>query len=200
MADPPPAALAGAALDQLFREARTQYDWDCRPLPEGTIEALYDLLKLGPTSANCSPARFLFCASAEARARLAACVAEGNRAKVLAAPVTVIIGMDMAFPEHLPFLFPHADAKSWFEGNAALIRDTAFRNASLQGGYLILAARALGLDCGPMSGFDKAAVDAAFWAGTSVETNFLCSLGYGTGKNVFPRAPRLPFDEACQIL
>jgi nitroreductase len=200
MADPRPDALAGAALDQLFRKARTQYDWEREPLPEGTLEALYDLLKLGPTSANCSPARFLFCASEEARARLAACVAEANRAKVLAAPVTVIIGMDMAFHERLPFLFPHTDARSWFEGNAPLIRDTAFRNASLQGGYLIMAARALGLDCGPMSGFDKAAVDAAFWAGTSVETNFLCSLGHGTGRNVFPRAPRLPFEEACRIL
>jgi nitroreductase len=193
-------ALSEPALGQLFRDARTQYDWETGPLPSGTLEALYDLVKLGPTSANCSPARFLFCESPDARARLAACVSEGNRAKVLAAPVTVIIGMDTAFHERLPFLFPHTDARSWFDGNATLIRDTAFRNASLQGGYLILAARALGLDCGPMSGFDKAAVDSAFWAGTPVETNFLCSIGHGTGRNVFPRAPRLPFEEACRIL
>lgn len=193
-------SLADPALDQLFRAARTQYDWEPGPLPEGTLAALYDLLKLGPTSANCSPARFLFCASEEARARLAACVSEGNRAKVLSAPVTAIIGMDLAFHERLPFLFPHADARAWFAGNPALVRETAFRNSSLQGAYLILAARALGLDCGPMSGFDKAAVDSAFWAGTSVETNFICSIGHGTGRNVFPRSPRLPFDEACRIL
>ncbi len=192
--------LAGSALDQLFREARTQYVWKPDPLPDGTLEALYDLLKLAPTSANCSPARFLFCASAEARARLAACAMEANRPKILGAPVTVIVGMDLAFHERLPFLFPHTDARSWFEGNPALIRETAFRNGSLQGAYLILAARALGLDCGPMSGFDKAAVDAAFWAGTTVETNFLCAIGQGTGEAVFPRAPRLPFEEACRIL
>ncbi|MFN7173656.1 MAG: malonic semialdehyde reductase [Thermaurantiacus tibetensis] len=194
------APLADEALDQLFREARTQYVWRPEPLPEGTLEALYDLLKLGPTSANCSPARFLFCQSPEAKARLAACALDANRPKILGAPVTVIIGMDLAFHERLPELFPHTDARSWFAGNPELIRETAFRNASLQGAYLIMAARALGLDCGPMSGFDKAAVDAAFWAGTTVETNFLCAIGHGTGENVFPRAPRLPFAEACRIL
>ncbi len=194
------APLAAPALDQLFRTARTQYDWDQAPLPEATPEALYDLLKLGPTSANCSPARFLFCQSPEARARLAGLVLEGNRTKVLEAPVTVIIGMDLAFHERLPMLFPHTDAKSWFEGNPALIRETAFRNSSLQGAWLIMAARALGLDCGPMSGFDKAAVDSAFWAGTTIETNFLCSIGHGTGEKLFPRSPRLPFAEACRIL
>lgn len=192
--------LQDQALDQLFRKARTQYDWEPEPLPDGTLEALYDLLKLAPTSANCSPARFLFCQSPEARARLAACALEANRPKILGAPVTVIVGMDLAFHERLPFLFPHTDARAWFAGNPELIRETAFRNASLQGAYLILAARALGLDCGPMSGFDRAAVDAAFWAGTTVETNFLCAIGHGTGANVFPRAPRLSFAEACRVL
>lgn len=193
------APLDDAALAQLFREARTQYDWAPGPLPEGTLQQLYDLLKMGPTSANASPARFIFCQSDDARAKLADCVSENNRAKVLGAPVTAIIGMDLAFHDKLPQLFPHADARSWFAGNEALIRDTAMRNSSLQGAWLIMAARALGLDTGPMSGFDKAAVDAAFWAGTTVETNFICSIGVGTGRNLFPRLPRLDFDEACRI-
>lgn len=192
-------SLPPAALDQLFRKARTHYDWDSTPLREDTLRALYDLMKMGPTSANASPARFLFCRSKDARERLAACVSEGNSAKVLQAPVTAIIGMDLDFAEHLPRLFPHEDARSWFEGNASLIRETAFRNASLQGAWLIMAARALGLDTGPMSGFDKAKVDAAFWAGTAIETNFICALGIGTGRKLFPRLPRFDFDEICQI-
>jgi 3-hydroxypropanoate dehydrogenase len=200
MADPMSrSSLDDAALGQLFLDARTHYDWAPGPLPDGTLKRLYDLLKMGPTSANASPARFIFCASEEARARLAACVSENNRAKVLGAPVTVIIGMDLQFHEKLPQLFPHADARSWFAGNDSLIRDTALRNSSLQGAWLVMAARALGLDTGPMSGFDKAAVDAAFWAGTSIETNFICSIGLGTGRNLFPRLPRLDFDEACRI-
>jgi nitroreductase len=193
------APLPDAALAQLFLEARTHYEWAPGPLPAGTLQRLYDLLKMGPTSANASPARFIFCQSDDARAKLAACVSENNRAKVLGAPVTAIIGMDLQFHEKLPQLFPHADARSWFAGNEALIRDTAMRNASLQGAWLIMAARSLGLDTGPMSGFDKAAVDAAFWAGTTVETNFICSIGVGTGRNLFPRLPRLGFDEACRI-
>ena len=192
--------LDSLALDQLFLTARTHYDWDPAPLPDGTVEALYDLAKMGPTSANCSPARFLFCASADARARLAACASEGNRDKILAAPVTAIIGMDLAFADRLPELFPHADAASWFRGNDALTRATAFRNASLQGAWLIMAARALGLDTGPMSGFDQAAVDREFWSGTTVETNFLCAIGHGTGRKLFPRLPRLAFDDACRLL
>lgn len=186
-------------LDQLFLEARTQYDWHADPLPEDLLRRLYDIVKMGPTSANCSPARFRFCASPAARRRLADCVSEGNRAKVLSAPVTVVIGMDLAFADRLPDLFPHADARSWFEGKPDLIRETAMRNSSLQGAYLILAARALGLDAGPMSGFDKARVDEAFWAGTAIETNFICSIGHGTGKGVFPRLPRLDFETACRI-
>ncbi|MCS6985922.1 MAG: malonic semialdehyde reductase [Sphingomonadaceae bacterium] len=194
------APLPDAALDRLFRQARTRNGWAPDPVPHDLLKQLWDLVKLGPTSANCLPARFLFCVSAEARERLARCALEGNAAKIRKAPCTVIVGMDLDFPRLLPRLFPHTDARSWFEGNDALIRETAFRNSSLQGGYLIMAARALGLDCGPMSGFDKAAVDAAFWAGTRVETNFLCSLGKGTEENLFPRSPRLDFDEACRIL
>lgn len=187
------------AFAQMFTDARTQNDWLDTPVSDETLRRLYDLVKMGPTSANSSPARFIFCKSDESRARLAACAGEKNGPKVLKAPVTVIIGMDLDFHEHLPKLFPHTDARSWFAGNDGLIADTAFRNSSLQGGYLILAARALGLDCGPMSGFDKARVDAEFWAGTKVETNFICSLGKGSGEMVFPRSPRLSFEEACRI-
>lgn len=192
--------LDDVALAQLFTEARTHYGWDQTPISADDLRRLHDLAQLGPTSANGSPARFAFCHSAEARERLAACVSEGNRAKVLAAPVTVVIGFDPEFHEQLPQLFPHADARSWFAGNAALARETAFRNSSLQGAWLIMAARALGWDTGPMSGFDKAAVDAAFWAGTSVETNFICSLGKGNGEGLFARLPRLSFEEAARIL
>lgn len=196
---PQRAPLDDAALDQLFRKARTHYDWKTEPLGEDLLRQLFDLLRLGPTSANCSPARFVFCMSEEARARLSGCVSEGNRAKVLQAPVTAIIGMDLDFVDHLPRLFPHEDAASWFRGNDALIRETAFRNSTLQGAWLIMAARALGLDTGPMSGFDKAKVDAAFWAGTRIETNFICSIGHGTGRNLFPRLPRFSFGEVCAI-
>jgi 3-hydroxypropanoate dehydrogenase len=192
--------LGDAALSQLFLDARTHYDWEPDPLPEALLHRLYDVLKLGPTSANCSPARFLFCTSVEARERLAACASGNNGAKIRQGPCTVIVGMDLDFVETLPRLFPHDDAASWFRGKPAVIRETAFRNATLQGAYLIMAARALGLDAGPMSGFDKAAVDAAFWTGTAVETDFLCSIGHGTGRQLFPRLPRLRFDEAARIL
>ena len=194
------SALDAAALEQLFRSARTHYGWTDAPVSDADIAALYELVALGPTSANAEPARWIFCRSDEARARLAACVSEGNRAKVLAAPCTVIIGFDTEFYEKLPELFPHADARSWFSGNAAVARETAFRNSSLQGAYLIMAARALGWDTGPMSGFDKVAVDAAFWAGTKVETNFICSIGKGSGEGLFPRLPRLAFETAAQIV
>jgi 3-hydroxypropanoate dehydrogenase len=192
--------ITESALEQLFTEARTQYDWHPDPLPETVLRQLYELLKFGPTSANGSPARFLFCASPEARDKLAACVSAQNAHKVRQAPVTVIIGMDLEWHERLPELFPHADARSWFAGNPALIRETAMRNSSLQGAWLIMAARALGLDTGPMSGFDAAAANAAFWGGTSVETNFICSIGRGTGEKLFPRLPRLAFEDACRIL
>ncbi len=192
-------ALASPVLDQLFLEARTQNDWHPEPLAEGLLQQLFALLKMGPTSANCAPARFIFCTSPQARTALAELASGSNGAKIRQAPVTAIIGMDLDFAYHLPRLFPHADAKSWFTGNAELTRETAFRNSSLQGAWLMMAARALGLDAGPMSGFDKAAVDAAFWAGTKVETNFLCSLGHGTGEQIFPRLPRFDFDEICRI-
>ncbi len=192
--------LDDAALDTLFRDARTHYGWADTPVTPADLEALYDLVKMGPTSANCSPARFVFATSPAARERLAALSSGNNAEKIRQAPVTAIIGFDMAFADQLPRLFPHTDARSWFEGKPELTRETAFRNSSLQGAYFILAARALGWDTGPMSGFDKAGVDAAFWSGTTVETNFICSLGRGTDKGLHPRQPRLSFEEAATIL
>ncbi|TDP71662.1 malonic semialdehyde reductase [Roseateles toxinivorans] len=186
--------------EQLFTEARTQTGYLDRPVSDATLRQLYDLLKWGPTSANSSPARFAFVRSAEAKQRLMACMDAGNVEKVHQAPVTVIIGMDMAFYEQLPLLFPHTNARVWFEGKAQKIADTAFRNSTLQGGYLILAARALGLDCGPMSGFDNARVDAEFFAGTPVRSNFVCCLGQGDVTKLHPRNPRLSFEQACTLL
>ena len=188
------------ALDVIFREARTHNGWEDRRVSETLMQAVYDLMKWGPTSANCSPARFVFVASDEAKARLKPCLAEGNVAKTMSASCCVIIGQDMTFYEELPRLFPHTDAKSWFVGNDDLIQETAFRNSTLQGAYFMIAARALGLDCGAMSGFDKAAVDEAFFAGTTIKSNFLCNIGYGTDENLFPRSPRLPFADACSIV
>ena len=185
--------------EELFTDARTQNAYLPTPVPDSLLHELYDLLKWGPTSANCSPARFVFVRSAQARDKLAACMAPGNAPKVLQAPVTVVVGMDMNFYERLPQLFPHTDARSWFVGKPELIDATAFRNSSLQGAYLILAARALGLGCGPMSGFDSARMDAEVWAGTSVRTNFVCTLGHGDASKVLARSPRLAFDEACTL-
>ena len=187
------------STEQLFTEARTQNGYLDQPVSDAQLQALYDLLKWGPTSANCSPARFVFVRSAEMKEKLKACVAPGNQDKVQQAPVTVVIGMDLEFHEKLPQLFPHTDARSWFAGKPAHIEATAFRNSSLQGGYLIMAARALGLGCGPMSGFDPAKVDELFWAGTSVKTNFICTLGHGDPAKILPRSPRLGFDEACRL-
>ena len=187
------------STEQLFTEARTQNGFLDQPVSDEQLRQLFDLLKWGPTSANCSPARFVFVRNAEARERLAACVSPGNQPKVRQAPVTAIIGMDMEFYEKLPQLFPHTDARAWFVGKPEMIQATAFRNSSLQGGYLILAARALGLGCGPMSGFDTAKVDAEFWAGTPVKTNFICTLGHGDPAKILPRSPRLAFDEACRL-
>ena len=186
--------------EQLFTEARTQKGYLDTPVSDAQLQQLYELLKWGPTAANSSPARFAFVRSAEGKARLLGCVSPGNAQKVTEAPVTVIVGMDMQFYDKLPQLFPHADARSWFVGNQPMIDASAFRNSSLQGGYLILAARALGLDCGPMSGFDAARMDAAFWAGTAVKTNFICTLGHGNPAKVLPRNPRLAFDEACSLV
>jgi 3-hydroxypropanoate dehydrogenase len=174
--------LDDAALDTSFREARSYNRWSPEPVPEKTLHALYDLLKLGPTSVNCCPARFVFVTSAAAKAMLVDCVSPGNVVKAEQAPVTVIVGMDEKFYEKIPFLFPQKP------------------QMTLQGAYMMLAARSLGLDCGPMSGFDHAKIDAAFFAGTSVKSNFICALGSGTTEALFPRNPRLPFDEACRIV
>ena len=186
--------------EQLFDNARTHNGFTPEPVPEATLRRLYEMLKWGPTSANCSPARFIFVTTPEAKAKLLPAMIPGNVEKTRQAPVSVIVGMDMAFYEQLPKLFPHADAKSWFVGNQPMIDATAFRNGSLQGAYLIIAARALGLDCGPMSGFDPAKVDAAFWAGTTVKTNFIVNLGHGDASKLFGRSPRLSFEEACKIV
>ncbi|MEW6339974.1 MAG: malonic semialdehyde reductase [Pseudomonadota bacterium] len=192
--------LSDDALDQLFRTARTHNGWQAKPVDDALLKQLIDLVLLGPTSANSSPGRFVFVKSAQAKEKLRPALSAGNLEKTMAAPVTVIVGMDMAFYEHLPKLFPHADARSWFAGNEKAIADTAFRNATLQGGYLIMAARALGLDTGAMSGFDTAKVDEAFFAGTTVKSNFLINLGYGDPSKLFARSPRFSFDEAAQIL
>jgi 3-hydroxypropanoate dehydrogenase len=187
------------STEQLFDDARTHSHWLERPIPESTLRRLWDLARMGPTSANCSPARLVFVTTPAGKGRLVPCMAPGNQDKTRRAPATMIVGMDMAFHEQLPRLFPHTDARSWFEGKPALIESTAFRNSSLQGGYLIMAARALGLDCGPMSGFDADKVNATFFAGTSVRVNFICNLGYGDAAQLHPRHPRLGFDEACRI-
>ncbi len=192
--------LPQACLDQLFHDARTHNAWLDQDVPDALLHEIVDLLKLGPTSANSSPARFLFVKSREAKERLKPHLSEGNRDKTMKAPVCAIIGYDLEFHHHLPKLFPHANARSWFEGNDAKIFETAFRNGTLQGAYLIMAARALGLDCGPMSGFDNTGVDRAFFAGTSTKSNFLCSLGYGEASVLFPRSPRFAFDEMARIL
>ncbi|MED5621181.1 malonic semialdehyde reductase [Ideonella sp. BN130291] len=186
--------------EQLFTEARTQSGYLPDPVDDATLRALYDLMKWGPTSANCTPARVAFVRTPEAKARLVECMDAGNVRKVQEAPVTAIIGMDMAFYEQLPRLFPHTDARSWFAGKPQKIEETALRNSSLQGGYFIVAARALGLDCGPMSGFDAARMDAAFWAGTTVKSNFVCTLGRGDVSRLHARNPRLAFEEACRLL
>jgi 3-hydroxypropanoate dehydrogenase len=192
--------LSETALDLVFRSARTHTHWLDRPVDDETLRALYDLLRWGPTSANCSPARIVFVRSREAKERLRPALSAGNVDKTMAAPATAISGHDLRFHEQLPRLFPHADARSWFAGNDELIRTTAFRNGTLQGAYLIISARALGLDCGPMSGFDNAKVDAAFFPGSTVKSNFLCNLGYGDPAKLHPRSPRLAFDEACRIV
>lgn len=192
--------LSDRALDQLFREARSYNGYLDKPVSEAQLHAIWDLVKYGPTSANALPARIVWCVSDEARQKLAALAAESNRAKILSAPVTAIIGMDEEFHEHLPDLFPHADARSWFVGKPDLARTTAFRNSSLQGGYFILAARALGLDTGPMSGFDNAAVDAAFFADQpSVKSNFIATLGHGDPASIFGRSPRPDFGRFNRI-
>jgi 3-hydroxypropanoate dehydrogenase len=188
------------STEQLFTEARTQNGYLDQPVSDDQLRQLYELLKWGPTAANSGPARLAFVRTAQAKEQLLACVSPGNVSKVQQAPVTVIIGMDLEFHHHLATLFPHVNARAWFDGKPDLIEASAMRNSSLQGGYLILAARALGLDCGPMSGFDAAKVDAAFWGGTAVRTNFICTLGHGDPAKVLARSPRLAFEAACRLL
>ncbi|MEI9885648.1 MAG: malonic semialdehyde reductase [Rhizomicrobium sp.] len=193
-------AVNDEALDIVFRSARTQNKWQDRPVSQTLLMAVYDLLRLGPTSANCSPARFLFLTTPEAKERLAKYASGSNAPKIRSAPATAIIGYDLDFAQKLPVLFPHDQtAKTWF-ADPQVEQATAFRNGTLQGAYFIVAARALGLDCGPMSGFNNAKVDEEFFAGTRVKSNFICSVGYGDPSGIFPRSPRLSFDEACKIL
>ncbi len=188
-----------ATLDLLFNRARTHNGWTERPIEEGTLEKIWNLARMGPTSANSSPARIVFVATTNAKEKLKPALLKENVAKTMTAPVTAIIGYDMEFYEHLAKLYPHTDARSWFAGDDEAIFSTAFRNGSLQGAYFILAARALGLDCAPMSGFDNDMVDAAFFAGTPVKSNFICAIGYGNVDDLYPRGPRLNFEEACRI-
>ena len=193
-------ALDEAALNTLFREARSYNRWAPEPVSDQTLHALYELLKFGPTATNSTPARFVFVKGAEAKAKLVGCVSPGNVVKVEQAPITAIIGMDEHFYEKLRILFPQKPGAADSFKNSPQAQTTMMRNATLQGAYLILAARALGLDCGPMSGFDNAKVDAAFFAGTVVKSNFLCALGTGTTDHLFARLPRLAFDDACKIV
>ncbi len=187
--------LSVDALDQLFNEARTYNDWLDKPVSDAQLHAIWDLLKMAPTSANMQPVRIVWVKSDEQKQALANCAMEGNKAKILAAPVTAVIGYDIDFHEELPWLFPHTDAKSWFEGDEEGRKEGAFRNSTLQGAYLMLAARAVGLDCGPMSGFDADAVNAAFFADEPRHrVNFICSVGYGDPESIFDRSPRPDFD------
>jgi len=194
------APVSEAALDQIFRQARTHSAWLPIPVPAGLLAKAYELARMGPTSANSSPARFVFLTTKEAKERLRPALAPGNIEKTMAAPVTTIVAWDTEFHEKLPRLFPHADMRSFFAGNEALIHETAFRNSTLQGAYFIVAARALGLDCGPMSGFDQGKVNAEFFADGKWKANFLCNVGYGDSSKLFPRSPRLEFEEAAVIL
>ncbi|MBE0510353.1 MAG: malonic semialdehyde reductase [Chromatiales bacterium] len=192
--------LNDSSLDQLFRQARSYNRWQDREVSDEQIRQLYELTKWGPTAANSCPARLVFIKSDEAKQRLKPCLDEGNVEKSMRAPVVAIIGMDMEFYEQLPKLFPHTDARSWFAGKPEKIEQNALRNSSLQAAYLIMAARALGLDCGPMSGFNYPKLEAEFFPGGTVRANFICAIGYGSEEQLYPRGPRLGFDEACGIV
>jgi 3-hydroxypropanoate dehydrogenase len=191
-----------AFLDRVFLEARSQNGWLPKPVSDEQLKEVYELMKWGPTSVNCSPARIVFVRTEKGKARLKEALSPGNIEKTMAAPVVAIVGYDTKFYEQLPRLFPHNPAvKAWFEGDAkaAFAETTAFRNGTLQGGYLIAAARAVGLDCGPMSGFNNALVDATFFGGTSIKSNFICGIGHGDPAKLFPRSPRLAFEDACTL-
>ena len=193
--------LSSAELDILFRNARTHSVWRDKTVDDALLMQVYDLAKLGPTSANMCPLRIVFAKSHEAKVRLKPALDAGNVDKTMKAPVTAIIGMDVRFYEKLPELFPHADAKTWFKDlPTSVLEAIALRNSSLQGAYFMIAARSLGLDCGPMSGFDNAKVDEAFFAGTTIKSNFLCNLGYGDASKLHARSPRLTFEEACKVI
>lgn len=192
--------IDGHSLDVLFRTARTHNGWQDKKVPESLLRAVFDLAKMPPTSANCSPMRLVFVTTPEGKARLKPALSQGNLEKTMAAPVTAIVANDTRFYDELPKLFPHADARSWFTGSEQLATITAMRNGTLQGAYLILAARALGLDCGPMSGFDNGKVDAEFFPDGRFKSNFLCNLGYGDPAKLFSRSPRFAFDEICRIV
>ena len=197
----PLSPINDAALDQIFRDARTQNGWKDEPVGDDTLKAIYDLYKFGPTSANCSPMRVLFLRTKEAKEKLKPLMMEGNQAKTMAAPVVAILGFDTLFYEKLPDLFPHDQtAKSWFEGEEKTGNVTAFRNGTLQGAYFMIAARALGLDCGPMSGFDNDAVDAEFFGNGKIKSNFICAIGHGDPGALFDRSPRMAFEDACRLL
>lgn len=191
--------LDDTALDLIFRQARTHNYWLDKEVPDALLRRAFELARMGPTSANCQPMRVVFVRSPEAKAKFAPALSQGNLAKTMAAPATAIFGMDMEFYEILPRMFHDPEARSWFAGKPKVIESTAFRNATLQAAYFIIAARSLGLDCGPMSGFDNAKVDAAFFAGTSIKSNFICNIGYGDPARLHPRNPRLDFNEACRI-
>lgn len=193
-------SLDNTALDILFRKARSYNAWQDKPVSDQQLNELYELMKWGPTSANSCPARMVFIKSDEAKQKLKDCLDEGNIEKSMSAPVVAIIGMDLEFYEQLAKLFPHTDAKSWFVGKDETILETAFRNSSLQGAYLMLAARSLGLDCGPMSGFDNRKLESSFFPGGKVKANFICAIGYGSEDKLYPRGPRLEFAEACQVV
>ena len=190
-----------AGLDIIFRTARSYNGWQDKPVSPALLQAVYELMIYGPTSANCEPARIVFVTSPEAKERLKKHLLPTNVDKVLGAPATAILGYDLKFYEEIPRLFPHnPGAREWFSGDEKLAETTAFRNGTLQGAYLIIAARALGLDCGPMSGFDNAGIDQEFFAGTTIKSNFICALGHGDPGSIFDRSPRLPFEDACQVL
>ncbi len=192
--------LDNKAIEQLWTNARTYNAWQDKPVSQELIHQLYELSKLAPTSANCSPARFVFLTSAEAKQRIQPAMAEGNVEKTMTAPVVAIIAYDTEFHNHLPFLFPHTDAKSWFAGNEAKIHATSHMNTTLQIAYLIMAARTLGLDCGPMGGFDNDAVNAEFFSDGKFKSVLICNIGYGSTENLFERSPRFEFDQVCKIL
>ena len=194
------AALLNEALDQLFLTARTHNKWQPRDVSDDLLRQVVNLMKMAPTSVNCSPVRITFVKSPEAKARLKPFLMEGNVEKTMQAPATAIIATDYRFYDYLPKLYPHTDAKAWFTGNKEFADTSAFRNGTLQGGYFILAARSVGLDCGPMSGFDNAGVDAEFFKGTEFKSNFLCNLGYGDPAGLHPRSPRFTFDEIARIV